>query len=107
MRLVAAIGVEWRGRGRIGRRSIGLALLPVVASLVACDDDADADVSTHAALHDLAHEACEEIEAASEGDRPAVIARAVAEGDGALGASCAEVLEILAEKCGDLLPPSE
>ena len=107
MRLAAAIGVAWRGRGVIGRRWIGLALLPVVAALVACDDDADGDVSTHAALHDLAHEACEEIEAASEGDRPAVIARAVAEGDDALGASSADVLEILAEECSELLPPSE
>ena len=88
----------------IGWRWIGLAVLPV-AALVACDDDADADGSTHAALHDLAHEACEEIEAASAGDRDAAIARAVAEGKEEHGASPEEVLEILAEECPDLLPP--
>ena len=90
----------------IGWRWIGLAVLPL-AALVACgDDDADAEVSTHAALHALADEACGDIEAAADGDRAAVIASALAEGE-ALDASSDEVLEILGEECAQLLPPSE
>lgn len=96
----------------IGWRWIGLAVLPL-AALVACGDDdvdevgaADAEVSTHAALHALADEACGDIEAAADGDRAAVIASAVAEGE-ALDASSDEVLEILGEECPELLPQGE
>jgi hypothetical protein len=89
----------------IGLRWIGLAMLPVLA-LAACDDDEPA-VSTHAALHSLADEACKEIEVAPEGERAAVIARAVARGDDEVGASSDEVMEILAEECPELLPPGE
>ena len=88
-----------------GWRWIALALLPLAAAL-ACDDDVDANGSMHAALHGLAHEACEEIEAAAESYHAAAIARALAEGKD-LGASPDEVLEILGEECPDLLPPSE
>ncbi len=89
-----------------GWRWMGLMVLPV-AVLMACSDDGDAGVSMHAALHSLAGEACEEIEAAAADERPALIARAVAQGEDEVGASPAEVLEILAEECSELLPPSE
>ena len=84
-------------------RSVRLSVLCAVLAMIvvaACGDDDLSAGELHARLHDVAGEACDEIEAGGAADE--AITKAIEEA-AELGASEQDAREILQETCPDLL----
>ena len=80
-----------------------LLILLLAAGLLfaACDDD-DEPLSTHAALHEIADEACGELEGVDATEAAPIVDEAI-EAAAELGEPEEEIREILGEECPDLL----
>ena len=79
-----------------------LILLLAAGLLCAACDDGDEPLSTHAALHEIADEACGELEGVDAAEAATIVDEAIDEAAD-LGEPEAEIREILGEECADLL----